>query len=79
MYGKLQDLETEILAVPMDEYSGEILSALASEHSYPLVTDGWHEIRNSYILFRRTLTHPDILGEGNIPDHMEYLIDRYGY
>ncbi|SDY91956.1 putative copper resistance protein D [Nitrosomonas halophila] len=79
MRGKLRDLETEILAVPMDEYSGEILSALASEHSYPLVTEGWHEIRNSYILFRRTLTHPDILGEGNIPDHMEYLIDRYGY
>jgi len=25
------------------------------------------------------LTHPDILGEGNIPDHLEFLIDRFGY
>jgi len=43
------------------------------------VTEGANEIRNSYILYRRTLTHPDILGEGVIPEHSEFLVDRYGY
>jgi len=37
------------------------------------------EVKNSYILYRRTLKYPDILGSGNIPDHMEFLVDRFGY
>ncbi len=78
-YEKLRNLNTEILAVPLDEYSDTVLKNFASESPVPLVRDGWLEVRNSYILFRRTLTHPDILGEGDIPDHMEFLIDRFGY
>jgi len=76
---KLQNLDTEILAVPMDEYSKAELSEFLSENTFPVVSDGWLEIKNSYALFRRTLTHPDILGEGEIPNHMEFLIDRFGY
>jgi putative copper resistance protein D len=30
-------------------------------------------------LFRRTLSNPDLAGEGTSPKHMEFLIDRYGY
>lgn len=76
---KLKTLNTEILAVPMDGYSKNVLEALAAGLSFSVVLDGWYEIRNSYLLFRRTLTHPDILGEGTAPDHMEFLIDRFGY
>lgn len=79
MADKLKTLNTEILAVPMDGYSKNVLEDLAAGLSFSVVLDGWYEIRNSYLLFRRTLTHPDILGEGTAPDHMEFLIDRFGY
>ena len=45
----------------------------------PLVTQGAQEIAHSYALFRRTLSNPDLAGEGTSPKHMEFLIDRYGY
>ncbi|SCZ87003.1 CopD family protein [Nitrosomonas mobilis] len=79
MTDRLRMLNTEILAIPMDEFSKSILEDVAAELPFPVVLDGWYEIKNSYILFRRTLTHPDIMGEGVIPDHMEFLIDRFGY
>ncbi len=79
MAGELKALNTEILAVPMDGYSKKILKELTTELSFPVVLDGWYEIKRSYLLFRRTLTHPDIMGEGVAPDHMEFLIDRFGY
>jgi putative copper resistance protein D len=78
-YTKLQNLDAQILAVPMGEYSKAELSEFLSENTFPVVSDGWFEIKNSYALFRRTLTHPDILGKGEIPNHMEFLIDRFGY
>jgi putative copper resistance protein D len=46
---------------------------------FPVVTQGAAEIMRSYALFRRTLGHPDLLGEGSVPEHMEFLVDRYGY
>jgi len=76
---RLKNLDTEILAIPMHEISKSVLEDIAAEVTFPVVLDGWHEIKNSYILFRRTLTHPDIMGEGVVPDHMEFLIDRFGY
>jgi putative copper resistance protein D len=33
----------------------------------------------SYALFRRTLSKPDLLGEGTLPHHMEFLVDRFGF
>jgi putative copper resistance protein D len=33
----------------------------------------------SYALFRRTLSKPDLLGEGTLPRHMEFLVDRFGF
>ncbi|MEY3122468.1 MAG: hypothetical protein RI993_1293 [Pseudomonadota bacterium] len=76
---RLKMLDTEILAIPMDELSKNILENISADVAFPVVLDGWYEIRNSYLLFRRTLTHPDIMGEGVMPEHMEFLIDRFGY
>lgn len=52
---------------------------MAADIPFPVVTEGSLEIKNSYALFRRTLTNPDILNEGVIPEHLEFLIDRFGY
>jgi putative copper resistance protein D len=46
---------------------------------YPVVTQGATEIARSYSLFRRTIANPDLLGKGTVPEHMEFLLDRYGY
>jgi len=46
---------------------------------FPIVTQSVAEIASSYALSRRTLSHPDIIGRGTNPDHMEFLIDRFGY
>jgi putative copper resistance protein D len=46
---------------------------------FPVVTQGAPEIVRSYALFRRTLSNPDLAGEGTTPKHMEFLMDRYGY
>lgn len=78
-YEKFKNLNTVILAIPLDEYSATAIADFAANNSIEVVRDGWHEIRDSYILYRRTLKDPDILGEGNIPDHMEFLVDWSGY
>ena len=36
-------------------------------------------IAASYLQFRRTLSHPDLLGAPTAPPHMELLVDRFGY
>jgi putative copper resistance protein D len=46
---------------------------------FPVATQGATEIARSYALFRRTLSNPDLSGEGTSSKHMEFLIDRYGY
>lgn len=78
-YEKLKNLKTVVLAVPLDGYSEAAVADFAADTSLEVVRDGWFEIKNSYILYRRTLKYPDILGSGNIPDHMEFLVDRFGY
>ncbi|MXS86103.1 cytochrome C [Nitrosomonas sp. HPC101] len=78
-HGKFKNLNTVILAVPLNKYSETAIADFAANNSLEVVRDGWLEIKNSYILYRRTLKYPDILGKGNIPDHMEFLVDRFGY
>lgn len=78
-YDKLGELNTTILAIPMNDLEQQEILNIAADIPFPVVTEGANEIRNSYILYRRTLTHPDILGEGVIPEHSEFLVDRYGY
>ena len=78
-YEKLRSLKTVVLAVPLDGYSEAAVAGFAADTPLEVVRDGWFEIKNSYILYRRTLKYPDILGSGNIPNHMEFLVDRFGY
>ncbi len=78
-YDKLRELNTVILAVPMNKLDQQEIMQIAANIPFPVVTEGAQEIKNSYILYRRTLTHPDILGEGVIPEHLEFLVDRFGY
>jgi len=55
------------------------MAAITADLPFPLVTQGAPEIAQSYALFRRTLSNPDLAGEGTMPKHMEFLIDRYGF
>ncbi len=70
---------TAILAVPMTDLSSNELIQIVRDMPFPVVTQGAHEIASSYVLFRRTLSIPDLFGEGTSPRHMEFLIDRFGY
>ena len=78
-YDKLQEHNTIILAIPMSNLDKQEIMDMAADIPFPVVTEGSLEIKNSYALFRRTLTNPDILNEGVIPEHLEFLIDRFGY
>ncbi len=69
-----------ILAVPMTDLSPDELTSIISQGMpFPVVTQGGREISRSYALFRRTLSIPDLFGEGTRPKHMEFLFDRFGY
>lgn len=78
-YGRLHEQHAAVLAVPNRDLSADELAQVAQELPFPVITQSAAEIANSYSLSRRTLSHPDIIGRGTIPDHMEFLIDRYGY
>lgn len=78
-YEQLKNLNTVVLAVPLDGYSEAAIAKFASHTPVEVVKDGWFEIKNSYALYRRTLKYPDILGSGNVPNHMEFIVDRFGY
>ena len=70
---------TAILAVPMAELSPDDLAVAIRDVPFPVVTQGAREISSSYALFRRTLSLPDLFGEGTRPKHIEFLFDRFGY
>lgn len=78
-YNRLSEQEVAVLAVPSKELTPEELTHAAAELPFPLVTQSNKEIADSYALWRRTMSHPDIIGQGTVPDHMEFLIDKYGY
>ena len=79
LYPRLTQANTTLLAVPEDDLSPQELADIAAQIPFPVVTQGAHEIVRSYALFRRTLSKPDLLGEGTLPRHMEFLVDRFGY
>lgn len=76
---RLSGSNTQILAVPMNDPDPQEMAAITASLPFPVVTQGAAEITRSYALFRRTLDRPDLLGEGSLPGHMEFLVDRYGY
>jgi putative copper resistance protein D len=75
----ITEKNTAILAVPMTDLPPDELTAAVRDLPFPVVTQGAREIANSYALFRRTLSIPDLFGEGTRQTHMEFLIDRFGY
>jgi putative copper export protein/mono/diheme cytochrome c family protein/peroxiredoxin len=78
-YEKFNKKGTAILAVPKGNIDIETIEQIANVMPFPIVTQGAAEIVSSYALSRRTLSHPDIIGSGKVPDHMEFLIDQHGY
>ena len=78
-YPTLSRGNTLVLAVPVNDPSPLDMAAITADTPFPVVTQGAPEIARSYALFRRTLSNPDLLGEGTSPKHMEFLLDRYGY
>jgi len=75
----LSGSNTAVLAVPMNDLTQQDIAAITASIPFPFATQGASEITRSYALFRRTLSNPDLAGEGTIPKHMEFLIDRYGF
>ena len=78
-YATLRDSKTVVLAAPVNDPDPQDMAAITANIPFPLATQGAPEIVRSYALFRRTLSNPDLAGEGTTPKHMEFLIDRYGY
>jgi putative copper resistance protein D len=78
-YATLRDGNVAVLAVPMNDLNPQDLAEITAGMTFQIATQGASEITRSYSLFRRTLSNPDLAGEGAIPKHMEFLIDRFGY
>ena len=78
-YPMLRSGNTVVLAVPVNNLNPQDLAAITADMPFPVATQGALEIVRSYALFRRTLSNPDLAGEGTTPKHMEFLMDRYGY
>lgn len=78
-YERLSEQKIALLAVPAQELTPDEMVQVLIELPFPIVTQNVAEIAASYALSRRTLSHPDIIGRGSNPEHMEFLIDRYGY
>ena len=71
--------ETAVLLVPMKGLDQHEMEAVTKDTPFPVVIEGADDITRAYSLFRRTISNPDIIGEGSVPPHMEFLLDRYGY
>ncbi len=78
-YATMRDGNVAVLAVPANDLNQQDLAGITAGLTFPVATQGASEISRSYTLFRRTLSNPDLAGEGAMPKHMEFLIDRYGY
>jgi putative copper resistance protein D len=78
-YATIRSGQAMVLAVPVQDPNPQEMATITAAMPFPVVTQGATKIARSYALFRRTLTNPDLFGEGTMPTHMEFLVDRYGY
>lgn len=78
-YEEVRSFNTEVLLVPNRALSTEELEAIVNAVPFPVITEGWSEIKDSYWLYRRIRTVPDLSGQGMFPSHIEYMVDRFGY
>lgn len=78
-YDRIRDLNTEILAVPIHPLTDAQLQQITEIAPFPIVTEGWQEIKDTYWWYRRVRVVPDLSGKGMFPQHMEFVTDRFGY
>lgn len=78
-YKKVSEFNAEVLAVPMRQLSELEIKEISEIIPFPLITEGWSEIRDTYMLYRRVRAVPDLTGSGMMPSHMEFMTDRFGY
>lgn len=78
-YDRIRDLNTEILAVPIHPLTDAQLQQITEIAPFPIVTEGWQEIKDTYWWYRRVRVVPDLSGRGMFPQHMEFVTDRFGY
>lgn len=78
-YPVLRDHKAEVLAVPLTDLTPQQTALIGQDIPFSLVEQGAAEIARTYSLFRRTISHPDLMGPGMVPKHMEFLFDRFGY
>lgn len=72
---RLRAAGAELLAIPLPASRGQPRAPLP----YRQAADGAEDAAAAYLLFRRTLPNPGRTIAGEAPDHMEFLIDRFGY
>ena len=73
IYQRLQAAGGEVLAVPLSD------AGTAPGLPFPVLAEGAEETVRTYALLRRTLSNPDPRDERPLPEHMELLVDRFGY
>ncbi len=78
-YDRIKALNTEIFGVPIHTLNKDELQQIADIVPFPIVTEGWSEIKDTYWLYRRVRVVPDLSGKGMFPGHMEFITDRFGY
>jgi copper resistance protein D len=69
----LKQHRVQIIAVPLQ------FSLNSPNDGFPVVTEGSDDIVRSYQLLRRTIENARSGEQGTMPQHMEFLIDRFGY
>ncbi|UJP06400.1 MAG: CopD family protein [Nitrosomonas sp.] len=78
-YGQLKNKNTEVIAVPITELGTGELTEIRESLPFHLILHGGDEIVSSYMLWRRTLGYPDIIGKGVNLEHIEFMLDKNGY
>jgi len=72
-YNTLRAAGAEVLAIPIGT------APAVWPFPFPLVVEGGEETVRTYALMRRTLSDADPRDERPLPEHMELLVDRFGY
>ena len=79
-YARLSALPLKIIGVSFGaEGRRADVAPRSTAVPFPVLTAGTAELIATYLLFRRTLDNPGRTIVGEVPAHMELLIDRYGY
>jgi putative copper export protein len=72
----IRERDAEVLAVPLAPTRGDLAGELSP---LALVVEPSEQIASSYLLFRRTFESPGDARDEDRPEHLELLVDRFGY